>query len=58
MFAAGVPALAGNALTNATVPAGATASFGMQGTFTASDAVPTSFTLTADNGQTVTCAAG
>ncbi len=33
-------------------------SFGMPGTFTASDAVPTSFTLTADNGQTVTCTAG
>ena len=44
--------------TNATIPAGSSASFGMQGTFTASDAVPTSFTLTADNGQTVTCAKG
>ncbi len=42
----------------ATVPAGSSVSFGMQGTFTASDAVPTSFTLTADNGQTVTCTAG
>ena len=44
--------------TNATIPAGSSASFGMQGTFTASDAVPTSFTLTANNGQTVTCTAG
>lgn len=44
--------------TNATVPAGASASFGMQGTFTTSDAVPTSFTLTANNGQTVTCTTG
>jgi hypothetical protein len=30
----------------------------MQGTFTNSDAIPTSFTLTADNGQTVTCTTG
>jgi len=44
--------------TNATIPAGTSASFGMQGTFTNSDAVPTSFTLTADNGQTVTCTTG
>ncbi|HEX6522545.1 MAG TPA: glycoside hydrolase family 6 protein [Streptosporangiaceae bacterium] len=44
--------------TNATVAAGSSASFGMQGTFSASDASPASFTLTADNGQTVTCAAG
>jgi hypothetical protein len=33
-------------------------SYGMQGTYTNSDAVPTSFTLTANNGQTVTCATG
>jgi endoglucanase len=44
--------------TNATVPAGSSASFGMQGTYTTSDAVPTSFTLTANNGQTVTCTTG
>jgi endoglucanase len=44
--------------TNATVAAGTSVSFGMQGTFTTSDAAPTSFTLTANNGQTVTCATG
>ncbi|MBV9448132.1 MAG: glycoside hydrolase family 6 protein [Streptosporangiaceae bacterium] len=44
--------------TNATVAAGSSASFGMQGTFSASDASPASFTLTADNGQTVICTAG
>ncbi len=44
--------------TNATVAAGSSASFGMQGTFSASDASPASFTLTADNGQTVTCTVG
>ncbi len=44
--------------TNATVAAGGSASFGMQGTYSASNASPTSFTLTADNGQTVTCTAG
>jgi MFS family permease len=41
--------------TNETITAGGSASFGMQGTYTASDAVPTSFTMTSDNGQTVTC---
>jgi hypothetical protein len=30
----------------------------MQGTYNTSNAVPTSFTLTADNGQTVTCVTG
>jgi endoglucanase len=44
--------------TNATVPAGSSASFGMQGTYSASNAPPTSFTMTADNGQTVSCATG
>jgi endoglucanase len=44
--------------TGATVAAGASVSYGMQGTYTNSDAVPTSFTLTADNGQTVTCTTG
>lgn len=44
--------------TNATVPAGTSVSFGMQGNFTNSDASPTSFTLTADNGQTVNCTTG
>jgi endoglucanase len=44
--------------TNQTIAAGTSASFGMQGTWNTSDAVPTSFTLTADNGQTVTCATG
>jgi endoglucanase len=44
--------------TNATVAPGSSASFGMQGTFSASDAPPASFTLTANNGQTVTCANG
>jgi len=44
--------------TNATVAPGSSASFGMQGTFSSSDAVPTSFTMTADNGQTVTCTTG
>lgn len=43
--------------TNATVAPGSSASFGMQGTYSASNAAPTSFSLTADNGQTVTCAA-
>jgi hypothetical protein len=37
---------------------GGSASFGMQGTYSASDAAPTSFTMTADNGSTVTCTAG
>jgi endoglucanase len=44
--------------TNATVPAGSSASFGMQGTWSSSNASPTSFTLTANNGQTVTCTTG
>jgi endoglucanase len=44
--------------TNATVAAGSSASFGMQGTWSSSNAVPTSFTLAADNGQTVTCTTG
>jgi endoglucanase len=44
--------------TNATIPAGTSASFGMQGTWSASNAVPTSFTMTANNGQTVTCTTG
>ena len=29
-----------------------------QGTYTTSDAVPSTFTLTSDNGQTVTCTTG
>jgi endoglucanase len=33
-------------------------SYGMQGTYTSSDAVPTSFTVTANNGQTTACATG
>lgn len=44
--------------TNATVAPGASASFGMQGTWAASNASPTSFTMTANNGTTVTCATG
>lgn len=44
--------------TNATVDPGGSVSYGMQGTYTSSDAVPTSFSLTADNGQTVTCVTG
>jgi endoglucanase len=44
--------------TNATIAAGTSASFGMQGTWTNSDAIPTSFTMTANNGQTVTCTTG
>jgi endoglucanase len=44
--------------TNATVGAGDSATFGLQGTYTTSDAVPTTFTLTSDNGQTVTCTTG
>jgi endoglucanase len=44
--------------TNATIAAGASASFGMQGTYSASDAAPTSFTMTADNGAATTCATG
>jgi endoglucanase len=44
--------------TNATVPAGASASFGMQGTWSSSNAAPTSFTMTANDGQTVTCTTG
>jgi len=44
--------------TNATIPAGTSASFGMQGTWGSSNAVPTSFTMTANNGQTVTCTTG
>jgi endoglucanase len=44
--------------TNATVAAGSSASFGMQGTWSSSNASPTSFTLTANNGQTVTCTTG
>jgi endoglucanase len=43
---------------NATIAAGASASFGMQGTYSTSDAAPTSFTMTADNGGTVTCTTG
>jgi endoglucanase len=41
--------------TGQTVAPGGTVSYGMQGTYTSSDALPTSFSLTADNGQTVTC---
>jgi endoglucanase len=44
--------------TGVTVDPGDSVSYGMQGTYTNSDAVPTSFTLTADNGQTVTCTTG
>ena len=44
--------------TNATIPSGTSASFGMQGTWSSSNAVPTSFMMTANNGQTVTCATG
>ena len=44
--------------TNATVAPGGSASFGMQGTWTTSNASPTSFTMTANNGTTVTCATG
>ncbi len=44
--------------TNATIPAGTSASFGMRGTWSSSNAVPTSFTMAADNGQTVTCSTG
>jgi len=43
---------------NATVAAGSSTSFGMQGTYTNSDAIPTSFTMTANNGQSATCAVG
>jgi endoglucanase len=42
--------------TGVTVTPGTSVSFGMQGTYTSSDAVPTSFTMTADNGGTTTCA--
>jgi endoglucanase len=41
--------------TSATVAPGTSVSFGMQGTYTSSNAVPTSFTMTADNGGTTTC---
>jgi endoglucanase len=44
--------------TGETVGPGASVSYGMQGTYTNSNAVPTSFTLTANNGQSVTCATG
>jgi endoglucanase len=44
--------------TSVTVDPGDSVSYGMQGTYTNSDAVPTSFTLTANNGQTVTCTTG
>jgi endoglucanase len=44
--------------TNATIAAGASASFGMQGTYSASDAAPTSFIMTADNGGSTTCTTG
>jgi endoglucanase len=45
--------------TNQTIAAGSSASFGFQGTWSASDASPTSFTLVADNGGTaVACAVG
>jgi endoglucanase len=44
--------------TNQTIAPGSSANFGLQGTFSASDATPTSFTMTADNGGTVTCTAG
>jgi endoglucanase len=44
--------------TNQTIAAGSSASFGMQGTWDTSDAAPTSFTMTANNGQTVTCTTG
>jgi endoglucanase len=44
--------------TNATIAPGASASFGMQGTYSASDAAPTAFTLTASNGASTTCTAG
>jgi endoglucanase len=44
--------------TNATIAAGSSASFGMQGIWTNSDASPTSFTMTANNGQTVSCTTG
>ncbi|HEV2345292.1 MAG TPA: glycoside hydrolase family 6 protein [Actinocrinis sp.] len=43
--------------TNQTIAAGSTASFGFQGTWSASNASPTSFTMIANNGGTaVTCA--
>ncbi|MGH3169159.1 MAG: glycoside hydrolase family 6 protein [Trebonia sp.] len=42
--------------TGATVSPGSSVSFGMQGTYSSSDAVPTSFTMTSDNGGTTTCA--
>ena len=45
--------------TNQTIAAGASASFGFQGTWTASDASPTSFTMIANNGgSTVNCTVG
>jgi endoglucanase len=44
--------------TGATVAPGGSVSFGLQGTYATSDALPTSFSLTANNGQSVTCATG
>jgi endoglucanase len=45
--------------TNQTIAAGSSTTFGFQGTWNASDAVPTSFTMTADNGGTsVPCTVG
>jgi endoglucanase len=44
--------------TGQTVDPGGSYSYGMQGTYTTSDAVPTSFTVTANNGQTTACATG
>jgi endoglucanase len=43
---------------NVTVANTGTQPFGMQGTWSSSNAAPTSFTMTANNGQTVTCSTG
>jgi endoglucanase len=42
--------------TGVTLAPGTSVSFGMQGTYTHSDAVPTAFSMTSDNGGTTTCA--
>jgi endoglucanase len=43
----------------ATIAPGGSATFGLQGTFSASNAAPASFTITADNaGTTTTCTTG
>ncbi len=44
--------------TNQTIAPGSSATVGMQGTYSASNAAPTSFTMTANNGTSTTCTTG